>query len=83
MPDPEPPAAIALEDTGLEPHPDQPEDAGGGDPVRQHPQQPLVVIGRADLQERRQRNTAYQLRLIATNVADNSQTPAAADALQF
>ena len=34
---------IALEDTGLEPHPDQPEDAGVGDPVRQHPQQPLVV----------------------------------------
>ena len=34
---------IALENTGLEPHPDQPEDARVGDPVRQHPQQPLVV----------------------------------------
>ena len=34
---------IALQDTGFEPHPDQPEDARIGDPVRQHSQQPLVV----------------------------------------
>ena len=34
---------VALQDTGLEPHPDQPEHPGVGDPVRQHPQQPLVV----------------------------------------
>jgi hypothetical protein len=30
---------IALKDTGLEPHPDKPEDARIGDPVRQHSQQ--------------------------------------------
>ena len=34
---------IALEDTGFEPHPDEPEDSRVGDPARQHPQQPLVV----------------------------------------
>jgi hypothetical protein len=33
----------ALQDASLEPHPDKPEDPGIGDPVRQHPQQPLVV----------------------------------------
>lgn len=33
----------ALEDAGLEPHPDQPEDPRISDPVRQHPQEPLVV----------------------------------------
>ena len=34
---------FALEDTGLEPHPDKPEDARISNPVRHHPQQPLVV----------------------------------------
>ena len=34
---------IALQDAGLEPLPDKPQDARVGDPVRQHPQQPLVV----------------------------------------
>jgi hypothetical protein len=34
---------IALEDTGLEPHPDEPEHARVGNPVGQHAQQPLVV----------------------------------------
>ena len=34
---------IALEDAGLEPHPDEPEDPRIGDPLRQHAQQPLVV----------------------------------------
>jgi hypothetical protein len=34
---------FALEDTGLEPHPDKPEDARISNPVRQHTQQPLVV----------------------------------------
>ena len=33
----------ALQDAGLEPHPDEPEDARIGDPVREHPHQPLVV----------------------------------------
>ena len=33
----------ALEDAGLKPHPDKPEDSWISDPVRQHPQQPLVV----------------------------------------
>ncbi len=34
---------IALEDAGFEPLADKPQDARVGDPVRQHPQQPLVV----------------------------------------
>jgi hypothetical protein len=33
----------ALEDASLQPLPDEPEDSGVGDPVRQHPQQPFVV----------------------------------------
>ena len=34
---------IALQDAGLEPHPDEPEDARIGDPMGQHPQHPSVV----------------------------------------
>ena len=33
----------AFQDTGLKPHPDKPEDASVGDPVREHPHQPFVV----------------------------------------
>lgn len=33
----------AFQDTGLKPHPDKPEDASVGDPVREHPHQPLMV----------------------------------------
>ena len=33
----------AFQDTGLEPHPDKPEDAPVSDPVREHPHQPLMV----------------------------------------
>ena len=33
----------AFQDTGLEPHPDEPEDAPIGDPMREHPHQPLMV----------------------------------------
>ena len=32
----------AFQDTGLEPHPDEPEDAPIGDPMREHPHQPLT-----------------------------------------
>jgi hypothetical protein len=34
---------IALQDAGLEPHPDEPEEARIGDPMGQHPQHPSVV----------------------------------------
>src|SRR4029077_17867057 len=34
---------ITLEDASLEPHPNEDEEARVGNPVRQHPQQPLVV----------------------------------------
>ncbi len=33
----------AFQDTGLEPHPDKPENAPVSDPVREHPHQPLMV----------------------------------------
>ncbi len=37
------PPRIALEDAGLEPHPDEPEHARVGNPEGQHSQRPLVV----------------------------------------